>query len=319
MDELILRREFSSELVVAPRPLTAIAAENITRIDAAMARLAECGVRIESRSRLHQAREVMSEAARGAGITPAQRGDDLGLRALEASLDYYTIARAVGPDMPASVRRELRDSLRGPLSPPSNSLGVLQLQSQAVAFAAFALAGCEPRHPPRVEGQSPDILLDRGVSTYAVEAKRPQVSRNIVAQCHAGYEQLLASDFTGAVLIDVTDCVRGMTSDDVHAFVEESGLRVLESVATDVGRKPEFRSLIAVGCYGRVQSVVAETAKDAILDLITSARIAVLAAVRNTLEDHRARWIRDSHERGMKAIYDPITERDREGSTYKGS
>ena len=306
MDNLVSRREFSSELVVAPRPVAIIATENIARIDRALIKLMECGVRVEAHSRLHQARDVLVAAAQGLGITPLQRGDDLGLRALETALDYHTIASATRPQMPASVRRELRDSLRGSLSPPPNAFSALQLQSQAVGFAVFALAGCEPHHPAKVQGQSPDILLDRYMSTYAVELKRPQVRGNIIANCHVGYDQLVASGHTGAVLIDVTDCVRGLVADDVHAFVEETGLQLLESVATEKGRRREFRSLITVGCYARVQAVVAESDADAVFDLITTCRIAVLANVRNSLEDHRARWIRDSHETGMKAVYDPI-------------
>ncbi|HYV97575.1 MAG TPA: hypothetical protein VE967_08990 [Gemmatimonadaceae bacterium] len=306
MNARVTRHEFSSELVAAPRPISAIAGENLDRIDAALARLTACGVRIESDSRLHQAREIVAESARGAGITPTQRGDDLGLRALETALDYHTIASAAQPSFPASVRRELRDSLRGGLKPPDGALSPLQLQSQAVAFAAFALAGCSPRYPPKSTGKSPDILLDRGTMTYAVEAKRPQTQNNILTHCRAGYEQVIASGHTGAVLVDVTDCVRGLGQNEVHAFVERAGGELLDSVATEDGRRPEYQNLIAVGCYARVQAVAAETEKDAVLDLIMSARIAVLANVRNSLEDHRARWIRDSHKRGMIAIYDPI-------------
>lgn len=306
MDGLISRREFSSELAVAPRPVALIAAEEVERINATLSRFAESGVRVPEDSRLHQARAVLESVASGAGIAPAQRGDDLGLRALEAALDYHTIARSVSASTPATARRELRDSLVGPLSPPSGQFGPLQLQSQAVAFGAFALAGCDPRHPAKTTSKSPDILLDRGSMTYAVEAKRPQARHNISSHCIAAYEQLVASGCTGGVLVDVSDCVRGLATDSVHTFVEDAGLELLHLVATENGRKPEFRNLIVVGCYARMQAVFAETETEAIFDLITSARVVVLADVRNTLQDHRARWIRRSHEYGMKSILEPL-------------
>jgi hypothetical protein len=191
----------------------------------------------------------------------------------------------------------------------------LQLQSQAVAFGAFALAGCGPRHPPKTTSKSPDILLERGSMTYAVEAKRPQAPHNIRSHCIAGYDQLVASGCTGGVLVDVSDCVRGLNTEAVHEVVEDTGLGLLQLVATEYGRRPEYRSLIVVGCYARVQAVFAETATEAIFDLITSARIAVLADVRNSLEDHRARWIRDSHEYGMKAILEPLVGKRRGGAS----
>src|ERR1035437_7805292 len=131
MDRLVSRREFSSQVVIAPRPLAVIAAEEIARIDAALEKRAQCGVKYTSDSRLHQARAILAHAAQSRRITPAQRGDDLGLRALETALDYHTIALSLESQMPASVRRELRNSLCGPLSPPENQLSQLQLQSLA--------------------------------------------------------------------------------------------------------------------------------------------------------------------------------------------
>ena len=178
-------RESTSYVKVPARPIEVIAAEALADVDYSIQRLTDWGVVITPRSRLHQAREILEHAVTTRELVPIHRGDDLGLRALELAFDYGAIAETLPDSVIASMRRELRDSLLGPLNPPDHDRGPLQLQSQAVMRAAFVRAGEMPRHPthsPKKGKSSPDLILDRGTASYAIETKRPQLRKNIISQ-----------------------------------------------------------------------------------------------------------------------------------------
>src|SRR5206468_5945967 len=52
-------------------------------------------------------------------------------------------------------------------------------------LAAFVRGGLNPTHPthsPKRGVSSPDVLLADGTQRYAIEAKRPQEARNILAR-----------------------------------------------------------------------------------------------------------------------------------------
>jgi hypothetical protein len=154
-------REFNSEEIVAPRPIAERAREAVRQIDNSLRRLTEWNVKVPANSRLHKARLILEHAVGTGLLTPAQRGDMLGLRSLELALDYDHISQTLPEVAISAMRRELRDSLTGDIA-PVQKLTVLQLQSQAVVRAAFVRAGLNPRHPtisPQKGKTSPDILF----------------------------------------------------------------------------------------------------------------------------------------------------------------
>lgn len=303
-------RESVDELLILPRPINEIASEALAGVDEAIGRLSRAGIEIDEDSRLHQAREILSDVSRTGLITPKQRGDDLGLRALEVALDYGDIAGVVTTAWPVSARRELRDSLRGDLTPTASGLRASQLQSQAIAFTAYQLAGCSPRHATVKGVPSPDILLDNGVSTYGIEVKRPQSSKGILPRFHDGIIQLRGVGVVGGVLVDVTDCIRGLSSEDMDIRVREFALDLYDEVfEMGVGPRPGFADVIIVGCYARTAAIKEESEASAIVDLRSFATLGILAKAQGTLAAHRAQWLRSKFEDGYSRLYRTIVER----------
>jgi len=183
-----------------------ISAEAVRDVDTAIDLLRSWNVSVPEDSRLHQARAILADGAACGRLVPTHRGDDLGLRALELAFDYAAIADTLPTQPVAALRRELTSSLLGPLDPPEEVRGPLQLQSQFVVRAAFVLAGmspCHPTHSPQESRSSPDLLLENGLSTYAIETKRPKLAKNVVPRMEDARAQLLDYGMPGGILVDV--------------------------------------------------------------------------------------------------------------------
>jgi hypothetical protein len=302
-----------STRVLAPRPIKQIAAEAVSDIDRALALLEAWGVRVPQQSRLHKARQVLREAAVTGMLVPTHRGDVLGLRSLELALDFVAIAETL-PAVPiAAMRRELRDCLVGEIDPPEALRGPLQLQSQAVVRAAFVHAGLSPIHPTHSSRHglpSPDLLLENGLSRYGVESKRPQSARTVLARFLDGCAQLSGFGVSGAVLVDVSDCVRDLDDQAAGARVYELGGALAEEVFEEgSGHRDGYAHVMVVGTYARVAWTSVDHADHALANVRLASRILVLAQARNTLADHRAKWIRQTFEIGLRALTDPLTSR----------
>lgn len=303
-------RESVNELLILPRPINEISVEALEGIDKAIDRFAAAGIEIPPDSRIHQARQILDDVSRTGLITPKQRGDDLGLRALEVALDYGDIGNVVATRWPASARRELRASLCGDITPTVSGLRASQLQSQAIAFTAFHLAGCAPRHATLKGVPAPDILLENGVSTYGVEVKRPQSKKGILPRFHDGIAQLRGIGVSGGILIDVTDCIRGLSSKEMEYHVRGYALDLYNvAFELDVGPRPGFSDLMVIGCYARTAAIKDETSSGAIVDLRSFATIGILARAKGTLAAHRASWLRSKFEEGQSQLYRTIRER----------
>jgi len=303
-------RSSESLTVVPPRPLQDISAEGVDRIDQSLRLLRGWGVRVPQDSRLHKARAVLLHAVESGSLVPIHRGDALGLRSLEIALDYDSITQTL-PEVPlATMRRDLRDSLVGDIDPPEAKRGAAQLQSQAVVRAAFVRAGLSPFHPthsPRRQQPSPDLLLENGLSRYGIEAKRPQAAGNIVPRFLEGCAQLAGFGVSGGVLVDVSDCVRGMGSRAAGDFVSDAGADLMaEAFEMGSGHRPGFGHIMLVGAYARVAWTCDDQHDHAMVNVHLASRLAVLAPAINTLQDHRAKWLRQHFEVGLRRLTDAL-------------
>lgn len=303
MNEQLDRRNYWE---IPPRPIGAIASEAATSVDSCIRRLADWGLTLPENSRLHQAREILAHAVATGALVPKHRGDDLGLRALELALDYRAIAETLPTKDIANVKRELRDSLLGPLDPPSKRRGPIQLQSQAVVRAALVLAGHLPRHPthsPKKGISSPDLLLDNGTSALALEVKRPQERKNVLARFQDGVDQIRRYGLSGAVLIDATDALRDKPGaelmDAVWQIVEEMTHQTFE---TGQGHRPGMSHIMLLGAMARVAWHPEYGENLAMVQVHSASGFRVIATAPNTLADHRAKWMRALLRTGFERL-----------------
>lgn len=176
-------------------------------------------------SRFHQALAVLDDVAATGQFTHDQRGDDSSIRALQLAFDAAAIASALPPHRVADLRRDLEICARGPLV-PSEDLQPLQTQSQLVVRAALSAAGVLPSQPTHSGSggrRKPDILVENGATIYALEVKRPTAAKNVVARALDAATQIAAAGLTGAVVIDITDCLATSSPDDADAAVLQLG------------------------------------------------------------------------------------------------
>jgi hypothetical protein len=259
---------------------------------------------------------VLEQAAETGVLIPLHRGDDLGLRALELAFDYTAIADTLPPKVVASVRKELQQSLAGPLAPPETAQGPLQLQSQFIVRAALARAGEVPIHPthsPKLGRATPDLLLERGLGRYALEVKRPTAAKNAVPRLEDAHGQLSDYGLPGAILIDLTDCLKGIPGEELDLEVRRLTLSLYDRVfVTGVGHRPGYSNIMVVGTFARVAWQPDDRAATRMVNVNvhTVSTICVFATQPGTLADHRARWIRASLEDGFGRLYRTIGERD---------
>ena len=304
-------RETFEVLEVPPRPARDIAGEAVADVDFAISRLTHWNVRVPTDSRLHQAREILAEAAESGTLIPRHRGDDQGLRALELAFDYAAIADTLPQKTIAALRRELESSLAGPLDPPDAARGPQQLQAQFVVRAAFVRAGLSPSHPsPQVGVSNPDLLLENGVSTYAIEVKRPKAMHNVVPRMIDARDQLANFGRPGGILVDVTDCLRGVPPEQVGDEVWRLAVQLYDEVFLERGGfRQEASHIMLAGTFGRLSWETTDYESHAMVNVHTVSVISIFADARNTIRDHRARWIRSSFQNGLEALYRTIRER----------
>jgi hypothetical protein len=304
-------RESLEVTEIDPRPIRVVAAEAVKDLDASVEAFERWGVRIPPDSRLHQAREILVQAINTGALVPIHRGDVLGLRALETSFDYSAIAMTLPQQRVTTVRQELEQSIIGPLDPPDDARGPAQLQSQFIVRAALVRAGLNPRHETRTtHGVAvPDLLLENGLSEYAIEVKRPKHERNVVPRMLDAHRQLSNYGLPGAILMDLTDCLRSVPAEDFDVEARRVTLDLYDTVfITGSGHRPGFSNIMVVGTFARVAWTSQDVETHAMVTVHTNTTIAVLAYQQGSLADHRARWIRTSLERGFERLYRTLKE-----------
>ena len=293
-------------LTVAPRPIRDVAREALASIEASIGRLEAWGARVSTESRLNQAAAVLKHGAESGVLVPRHRNDRLGLRALELSFDYRDIASTLPSRRIASIRHEIEQSLQGELEPREGALKPWQLQSQFMVRAALVRAGLQPVHPSKSSQQAsktPDLVIKNGLSSYAVEAKRPEYSRNVVPRMKNGSEQLAEYGLHGAVVVDVADCIRDLSVDDAGKEV----FRLARAMSSEIfeeghGHHPGYSNIMVTGTYARLVWTSTDGESDAMVNVHSSSSMTVYASTRNSLLGHRARWLRERLLAGLNML-----------------
>jgi hypothetical protein len=309
---LSVSRETTEVVAIPPRPIRAIAAEALSDVDASIERLSQWGVKMSPDSRLHQARNILDQAVKTGELVPLHRGDDLGLRALELAFDYGAIAQTLPAKVVADMKRELRDSLVGPISPPDTQRNALQLQSQEVLRAALVRGGVTPRQLTGLkEGTpNPDFIIDNGMETYALETKRPQEQKNILVHFEKASNQVRDSGMRGGVLIDVTDALRHVGPSNLKDALHDVALELYDRVfVTGHGYRPDMSHMMLIGLLARVAWQSDDKPTGAMVQVHSVSTLGVFATTQNNLAHHRAKWIRTALRTGMEGLNQTLVER----------
>ena len=211
------------------------------------------------------------------------------------------------------MRRELTTSLMGPIDPPDEAKGSLQLQSQLIVRSALQLGGGDPYHPthsPSAGRKSPDILLANGNSEYAIEVKSPRQSRSILSRLDDARDQLEGFGVSGGVVLDITDCVRDTSSGALEAQVRKLALSLYDRIfVTGQGYRPGYERIMMAGVIVRRAWTTDESERGAMVEVHTMSTIGIFASARGTHADRRAQWLRSTLEQGLERLYQTLGER----------
>jgi hypothetical protein len=296
----------AERVVIPPRPTKAFAAEAANDLSASIALIRRWGVEISESSRPSEALRILRDVAETGNFAPSQRGDDLGIRALQLALDLKAIADTLPRERITDFRRDLIGCVAGKLHPPESDLGPLQLQSQLVIRAAIAKMGEEPEQP-RHSGaggrKKPDILLHNGISTYAIEVKRPAKSKNITSLAEKAAGQVAAAGVKGGIVLDITDCLGTTDPDKADAEVLRWVREVGALFFTDgVGYKPDCSHILMVTVLARPAWTVNSANQD-VQALVHSTSAGYAFGIRaGTLDHIRARWLRCLLSKGLNRL-----------------
>jgi hypothetical protein len=246
------------------------------------------------------------EATETGMLVPDHRGDQLGLRALELSFDYSAIAETLPTKRIAAVRRELRDSTKGNLDPPAHRRTALQLQTQFVVRAALVRAGVFPVHPthsPKTGKSSPDMLVENGLSTYGLEVKRPEKTKNVARLFDEARDQLGSYGVKGVVVMDLTDCLRDVEPTRVSDEVCQLACELMDrAFIRDIGYHPGYEDIMMVAALARLAWHSKDETHTSMVSVHTSVATILLASKRNTLLDHHAQWFRKALSVGFDRL-----------------
>jgi hypothetical protein len=305
-------RQELSKRQLPTRPQSVIVKDTLADLRKAQKQLVDYGVRIPDNSRIDQAIAVLEHAQETGKLVPAHRGDDLGLRALELAFDYSAIGDSLPPDAVASVRRELRDSLVGSLDGQSNNGQPIQLQSQYVARAALVRGGLTPLHPThstRGGRKSPDLYVENGIAVYPIEAKRPRLSKNVLPRLEDARDQLADYGEPGAIIVDITDCVRGLLPSQIDDQVQHT-LQDITQVIFDPGRgyRPGYRPIMVAGVVARAAWVSIDKGAEAQIEVHTCTGFINFASAPHTILHRHGIWLRQHFGNGYEELYRTLGE-----------
>jgi hypothetical protein len=207
---------------------------------------------------------------------------------------------------------KIRDSLMGNLEPPESGRGPLQLQSQSIVRAAFVRAGLSPTHPthsPKKGISSPDLIIENGNQTYAIDAKRPQSAKGIEARFDDARVQVSRYGLRGGILVDVTDCLRNLPGKELDAEVRRLALLLYDRVFIEgKGYQSAHSNIMMAGTFARIAWTSDDRAESAIINVHTSSSISIFAERQNTLSDHHSHWIRERFEHGLTSLSRTLSE-----------
>lgn len=264
------------------------------------------GVRVQEHGRQAQALSTLLQIADDGLFAPYQRGDALGMRALELALDLRVIAETLPLSRIADLRKDIEACLNGPLDPSEDERKPLQLQTQLCVRAAIEKVGVEtdqPRHSGRGGRKKPDLLVQQGTLPYAIEIKRPTKEWKILDSASTAAEQLSNAGYKGGMVIDITDTLRSVNADEA----DESVLKWAGEVARlfwreGTGATPGMSHVLMVLVMARPNWVV-EPKEDNALILVHSTSAGWAFGMREgTLDHRRGVWLRQTVSRGLNML-----------------
>jgi len=289
--------------IIPSRSAAGLAAEAMTDAQQAKHTIAGWGVRMPPNSRLDQAIAVLAQIS-ASGMLPVDPATQaVAVQAIATALDYRDIAASLPSSRVASVRKGVEGSLAGSLDPEAADRGPLQLQTQHLVAAAFHRGGAEveyPTHSPQKGLSTPDLILVNGLSIYPVEVKRPEKRKNVIPRFNDGVAQLDDYGHPGAVIIDATDCLRGIPFEDFENHAHGLALDIYHTVwaGPPVGYRQGYRNIMLAGIIARgTWQRNPERAQE--LQIANIASLARFARTENSLSAHRGTWMRHALQDGL--------------------
>ena len=288
------------------RPARAVATEAATDLAKAIDAIEVWGVPVPGDSRLREALVVLEDAASTGRFSPAQRGDDRGHRALQLAMDFADIARTLPAARIADFRKDLTLAIAGPLDPGEDDGSPAQLQSQLMVRAALVKAGADPCLPTwsgKGGRKKPDLLLENGLSQYALEVKRPRKWKNIVPRAADAARQIGGAGLEGGIVLDVTDCLDGIEPSSWDDALTRAAAEVSRLVFIQ-GRdyQPGYRHILAAIAFARPAWIATERNGDTQVMVYNTSVSWAFGLSPGTLGHLRGHWLRQQVERGLNQL-----------------
>jgi hypothetical protein len=147
---------------------------------------------------------------------------------------------------------------------------------------------------------SPDLLLPKGISLYAVEVKRPEKRHNIAPRFDDAVEQLVSYGQPGAVVIDATDCLRDVPFADFEAEAHAVAMELYSRVwgGAPIGFRAGYRDVMLAAVVARgTWQTNPDRAQE--LQISNVSAIARFAHTENSLMARRGEWMRQALQDGL--------------------
>ena len=300
--------ERSERIVLPTRPIRQYAKEARADLERVIAQIERWMKRpFPADTRAYTALSVLKDMEVTGHFTREQRGDLSGLRAMQLAMDLRAIAECLPSKVVTDIRRDLEKCASGPLEPQADDLTPLQAQSQLIIRAAFNRVSVPPRyltHSGRGGRKKPDILIANGAATYGVEVKRPTKLGNVLPRAKDAADQLSNAKLKGGVVLDISDALTSDAPDNMDVEVVRQAKVVMDAFFTDgEGWKEGYENVMMITVMARLpwQVVVTDENNTEVRSYSTSCGVD-LGRMEGTLDQLRARWMRDKLAAGLDAL-----------------
>jgi hypothetical protein len=258
--------------------------------------------------RLRQSAEFVRACAQAERLPDVENGETILSNAARNARDFVEIASCLGTSPSRETRNEIAQALVGSLGEREPDQKPYQLQSSLWFGTVLHRAGLAPRRPSVTRGQpNPDYLVERGTMTYGIEVKRCASWRALVTtHLPKALGQLRAVGVRGAIALDVTEMVRGVSFESIGSAVRDCSNR-LESVihTPDRGYNAGYDAVMVSVVYARgALRVIYDPTRD--VHVIKEGNAVWTQSYcsggsRCTLADIHALWLRDAIRRTIRA------------------
>lgn len=298
---------FREDRVAIPsRPSQDVAAEAASDLGVAIEAIERWGVTVPPDSRLRQAWSLLTDVSHTGRISPEQRGDTLGHRALQVAMDFADIARTLPTGRHADYRKDLTRAIAGPLYDMAEPGSAAQFQSQLMVRTAFVKAGADTTLPTwsgRDGRKKPDLLIEDGLVQLAVEVKRPSRWKTMMPRATDAAAQILDAGLQGGIVLDVTDCLDGIPP----AEWDDKLLRAAEEMAQlffvrGRGFQPGYSHILILLLFARPAWYAVEENGNTQVMVYNSSVSWAFAMERGTIGYLRGQRLRAQLERGLNRL-----------------